>query len=130
MPPLLIFNGEVPERSNGLAWKACVPHKGTEGSAEGIPAGESLPNVMIYYAYILKSNYDGTYYYGSSSDVISRLKAHNKGKSRYTKGRRPWELHYKEEFKTRTEAVQRERFFKSIDGRNWLLENQIITRKE
>jgi hypothetical protein len=22
----------VPERSNGLAWKACVPHKGTEGS--------------------------------------------------------------------------------------------------
>jgi hypothetical protein len=22
----------VPERSNGLAWKACVPQKGTEGS--------------------------------------------------------------------------------------------------
>ena len=25
-------DGWVPERSNGLAWKACVPHKGTEGS--------------------------------------------------------------------------------------------------
>ena len=28
----LLGNGWVPERSNGLAWKACVPHKGTEGS--------------------------------------------------------------------------------------------------
>ncbi len=28
-PPAL---GWVPEWSNGLAWKACVPHKGTEGS--------------------------------------------------------------------------------------------------
>ncbi len=25
-------DGWVPEWSNGLAWKACVPHKGTEGS--------------------------------------------------------------------------------------------------
>lgn len=26
------LNGWVPEWSNGLAWKACVPQKGTEGS--------------------------------------------------------------------------------------------------
>tara|TARA_R110002124_G_scaffold255201_1_gene420887 strand:+ start:21332 stop:21508 length:177 start_codon:yes stop_codon:yes gene_type:complete len=56
----------------------------------------------------------------------ARLKAHNKGKVRYTKGRRPWMFHYKEEFATRSEAYRREQFFKSIDGYNYLKEKGII----
>jgi len=35
-------------------------------------------------------------------------------------------LHYFEEFATRKEAFERERFFKSIDGYNWLKEKGII----
>jgi len=54
------------------------------------------------------------------------LKTHNSGKSRYTKGRRPWKIHYFEEYSTRSEAVQREKFFKSIDGFNFLKERKII----
>jgi len=39
---------------------------------------------MSYFAYILKSDYDGTYYYGSTKYLKERVKVHNSGKSRYT----------------------------------------------
>jgi putative endonuclease len=81
---------------------------------------------MPFDAYILKSLSHGSYYYGSSEDAGNRLKMHNSGKVRYTKGRRPWQLHYVERFDTRSEAVQRERFFKSIEGYRFLKDNRII----
>ena len=81
---------------------------------------------MSYFTYVLKSDYDGTYYYGSTKDLKERLKVHNSGKSRYTKGKRPWKLHYSEEFKTRGDALKREKFFKSIYGYNFLKSKKII----
>jgi putative endonuclease len=80
----------------------------------------------MYYAYILRSLRDGTYYYGSASDLQERLRAHNSGRMRYTKGHIPYRMHYYEEFKTRSEAVRRERYFKSIAGYRWLKEQGII----
>lgn len=38
----------------------------------------------------------------------------------------PYELHYYENYKTRSEAVLRERFFKSVNGYKWLKEKGII----
>jgi len=80
----------------------------------------------MYFTYILKSKKDNTHYYGSTDNIQQRIKTHNAGKVKYTKGHRPWELHYYEEFNTRSEAVKREKFFKSIDGYLWLKENKII----
>jgi len=74
----------------------------------------------------LKSEHDGTYYYGSTKNLRERVKVHNSGKSRYTKGRRPWKLHYFEEFESRSDAAKREKFFKSIDGYNFLKKGNII----
>jgi putative endonuclease len=51
-----------------------------------------------FYTYILKSQSHGNYYYGSSHDVEKRLKEHNNGEVKYTKGRRPWVIHHIEEF--------------------------------
>jgi putative endonuclease len=81
---------------------------------------------MSYFAYILKSDYDGSYYYGSTRNIEERLKDHNKGKSTYTKGRRPWKINYTEEFQTKSEAMKIEKFFKSIGGYNFLKKNNII----
>ena len=81
---------------------------------------------MSYFVYILKSLSHGTYYYGSTSDIEKRLKEHNAGRQKYTKGRQPWVLHYSEVFETRAEAMQRERFFKTIDGYNYLKSKGII----
>ena len=81
---------------------------------------------MLFFAYILKSEYDGTHYYGSSKDLDKRLDDHNKGRVRYTKGRRPWKLIYKEAFNIRSDAVKRELFFKSVDGYKELKNKGII----
>lgn len=80
----------------------------------------------MFYTYILKSEKDCTYYYGHTTNLKSRLKAHNSGKSKYTKSKRPWSIHYYEIFDSKSEAYRRELFFKSIDGYNWLKSNAII----
>ena len=80
----------------------------------------------MYHAYVLRSLKDGTYYYGSADEVARRLKQHNAGKVRYTKGHRPYTVHYTEAFPTRAEAVRREKFFKSIAGYRWLRGKGII----
>ena len=82
--------------------------------------------MIMFYAYILKSLKDGGFYYGSTNDLVGRLKNHNSGKVKYTKGHKPYVLHYKESFNTRREAMAREKFFKSIDGYIWLKSKRII----
>ncbi|MDP2365277.1 MAG: GIY-YIG nuclease family protein [Ignavibacteria bacterium] len=74
----------------------------------------------MFYAYILKSQKDNSYYYGSTKDLKARLQEHNSGKMRYTKGHLPYIIHYFETFDTNKAAILRERFFKSIAGYNWL----------
>jgi putative endonuclease len=79
----------------------------------------------MYFVYILKSNRDNSFYYGSTKDLCKRLCEHNKRKVKYTKGHVPWVIHYFEKFENRPEALRRELFFKSIDGYNWLKQNKI-----
>lgn len=55
-----------------------------------------------------------------------RLDQHNRGRVRSTKAYRPLELIHKEKFKTKSEAFQREMFFKSIDGYQCLKSKGII----
>jgi putative endonuclease len=71
---------------------------------------------MSYAVYILKSEKQGRYYIGSSSSVGTRLMVHNSPSARWTKRYQPWSVLHVEEFATRAEAVQRERFFKSLKG--------------
>jgi putative endonuclease len=96
-----------------------------EGSSSEREKLASARNRMAI-AYILKSVKDGKYYYGSTEDLETRLKAHNAGKVKSTKGRRPLVLHFKEEFPTKREARQRELFFKSIAGYSWLKAKEIL----
>jgi putative endonuclease len=81
---------------------------------------------MRFYAYILKSEKTGRYYFGHCKDLSARLEYHNKGKVKSTKSGRPWILYYNEQFLTKAEAYRRELFFKSFDGRKWLYENKIL----
>ena len=95
--------------------KTGVP-QGTVGSNPTPSAKRRMP----YYAYILKSESDGSFYKGSCEDLAVRFASHSAGKVKSTKSRRPWRLHYSEEFATRTEAIKREKFFKSRSGYRWL----------
>ncbi len=75
---------------------------------------------MPYFVYVLKSKSHNNFYIGSTKDIEERIKEHNLGKCRYTSGRGPWELIYKEEYNSRSEAMKREKFLKSGKGREFL----------
>ena len=80
----------------------------------------------MFYTYILKSQKDNKFYYGYCSDLEKRLLRHKNGNVKSTKGRRPFIIHYFETFDTKSEAMRRELFFKSIDGYNFLKSKAII----
>ena len=79
----------------------------------------------MFFTYIIKSDVDGSYYYGHTKNLEWRIKEHNGGRVRSTKSKRPWRLHYREEFSTKSEAYRRELYFKSIPGYQFLKENGI-----
>ena len=76
----------------------------------------------MFYTYVLRSQKDGKLYIGSTGDLEKRIKAHNSGKVRSTKGRRPLKLIYYESYLTKTEVRKRENFYKSGAGRKELKE--------
>ena len=75
---------------------------------------------MVYFVYILKSRIDNSYYIGQTHNLSNRIFEHNFEETNYTKKKRPWDLIYKEEYKTRSEAVNRERYFKKLKNRKYL----------
>lgn len=81
---------------------------------------------MQYYVYILKSNSTGRSYIGHSKDLANRVEEHNNGKSKSTRNSRPWKLLYHEEFKSRSDAIKRERYFKTVEGRKYLKLRNIL----
>ena len=63
---------------------------------------------MMWYLYILRCK-DGSLYTGITTDVEKRLEAHQSGKgAKYTRGRGPLELVYKEECGDHSAALRRE----------------------
>ncbi len=54
---------------------------------------------------------DGAIYVGMVKDIENRLREHNQGKNRYTKGHIPWKIIYTEIFPNWTEARVREKYF-------------------
>ncbi|TDS10944.1 putative endonuclease [Maribacter caenipelagi] len=74
----------------------------------------------MFYVYILKSEVDDRLYKGMTTDLQKRIEQHNLGNNKSTKGFLPWVLVYKEEFETRVEAREREKYFKSGVGREYL----------
>ena len=76
----------------------------------------------MFFVYVLRSQSSSRHYVGFTADPIQRLGQHNNGITKSTKGRGPWELIYSETFATRSEAMRREKFFKSGQGREHLKE--------
>ena len=61
-----------------------------------------------WYLYILRCG-DGTLYTGITTDVEKRLSVHRSGKgAKYTRGRQPLELVYREECESHSQALKRE----------------------
>ena len=75
---------------------------------------------MFTYVYILKSKKDEKLYIGCTNDLKKRLQEHSQGESFATKGRRPFSLLYYESYPNRKDAENREKFFKTGWGRQYV----------
>ncbi len=83
----------------------------------------------MFYTYILKSLKNNKRYIGQTSkNVLDRLREHNVGSNKWTRTNSPFVMLRYEEYGTRTEAIKREHFLKSGQGRKWLDEKLNIPR--
>ncbi len=68
----------------------------------------------MFYVYILYSHKDKSLYVGQTNDLDARFKRHTSGYVEATKHRLPLSCIYSEQFDTRSEAMHREHFLKSL----------------
>ena len=74
----------------------------------------------MFTVYVLKSASNGRHYVGQTEDLERRLLEHHTGLAKYTRNRGPWRIVYQEQYSARAEAMKKERFLKSGQGREWL----------
>ena len=72
----------------------------------------------MFYFYILKSKKDKRLYLGWTNDLKKRITKHNKGMVLATRNRRPLEVVYYEAYKSKNDAIKRERSMK-LWARAW-----------
>jgi putative endonuclease len=70
--------------------------------------------------YILLSHKDGNFYIGYTADLHQRLTSHIRGNSFATSFRRPFELIFCEYFKSKSDSLNREKYFKTTKGKRVL----------
>ena len=76
-----------------------------------------------FVVYILFSEKHHKTYVGFTSNLIERFKSHNYlSKKGFTIKFRPWEVIYVAFFTTKSEALKREKFFKTGKGREFIKE--------
>ena len=72
----------------------------------------------MYCVYIIISPKFRKHYTGHTDDLGRRIMEHNiTAEKGYTRRYRPWEILHSEYFKTRSEAIHREKFYKTGVGR-------------
>lgn len=74
----------------------------------------------MFYVYILQSEMDRMFYTGFTTDLKRRLHEHCSGQSISTSLRRPFKLIYYEVCFDREDALRREKYLKSGNGKIYL----------
>ncbi len=74
----------------------------------------------MFFVYVLLSQKDFKRYIGFTKNLERRVFEHNQGLVKSTRNRRPLKLIYFEEYSDKQKAMQREKFFKSKKGREFL----------
>jgi len=74
----------------------------------------------MFYTYLLQSEKDGNFYAGFTKDLKLRFEQHNKGQVESTKDRGPFKLIYYEACLKQEDALKRESYFKTYNGKRFL----------
>jgi putative endonuclease len=82
----------------------------------------------MFYTYVIYSDKADKIYIGFTSNLQSRLTAHNHPKNKgWTRKFMPWRLIHQESFETKSEAMLREKQLKSAKGRAFI--HQMILKR-
>ncbi len=71
----------------------------------------------MFYVYILQSESRHRLYIGETGNLKRRVKEHNDGQNLSTKAYRPWTIIFYEAYTTSDDAVRREKYLKTTQGR-------------
>ena len=74
----------------------------------------------MFTVYAIRSEVRSYIYVGMTGNLKRRLGEHNRGENRSTKAYKPFVLIYTETFETRVEAREKEKYFKSGIGKEFL----------
>ena len=74
----------------------------------------------MYHTYILFSIIKNKYYIGSTSNLEERIKKHNSNHKGFTGGVGDWQVVYQENYKSKSEATQREMQIKKWKSRKMI----------
>ena len=75
---------------------------------------------MLCIVYILHSSKLDRYYVGYTNDINRRISEHNRTKGKYTDAGIPWSLVYSEEYETKKDAMNREKYIKSQKSKEYI----------
>ena len=76
----------------------------------------------MYYFYVLYSLKDNRLYKGYTSNLEQWISRHNGGGVKSTKHRRPFVMIYSEKYVSKQEALQREKWSKTLEGGSTLIQ--------
>lgn len=71
----------------------------------------------MFYVYILQSESKNVLYVGKTADLKRRMKEHNAGQNTSTKAYMPWSLIFYEAYVKNSDAMRREKYLKTTQGR-------------
>ena len=74
----------------------------------------------MYFTYVLLSLKDNRFYTGFTNNLKQRFEQHNKGLVKSTEDRRPIELIYYEACLDQRDAIKREKYLKTYQGKIFL----------
>jgi putative endonuclease len=74
----------------------------------------------MFYTYVLRSERDGQFYTGYTTDLKNRIERHNRGQIESTKMRKPFELIYFEACLDEKDAIRREKYLKTSWGKRYI----------
>jgi putative endonuclease len=74
----------------------------------------------MFFAYILQSEKTKRYYVGSTDNLGNRLKEHNSGETVSSRRGIPWKIVHTEQFRTRSEAIRKEKQIKARGAQRYL----------
>ncbi|HQW18348.1 MAG: GIY-YIG nuclease family protein [Bacteroidia bacterium] len=81
----------------------------------------------MFTVYVIYSQSHNVFYKGMTEDLERRLFQHNNGLlGNYTKNKAPWRLVYSETFLSKSDALKREKYFKTGAGRDFLKSKIIL----